>query len=77
MFVTKEEFKTIENLANVLCTVWDFVAMPKELQDAITAYDMTLMHLIKKKKASNKKTAEYIAEKRKSDKNYARSKKEE
>ena len=76
MYLTNEEFEAIEKALKLLPHGNVFVGLSEEKQDIIINADKVMVNLLKKKKANNKKVAEYIAEKRKSNKNYARSKKE-
>lgn len=68
MYLSIEDFRTIES---ALRTVKHDSMTDEELQKVVNA-DCVLMKLLKQRKASNAKTASYIAEKRKKDKNYAR-----
>lgn len=77
MNMTNADFHAIEKAMYLLPRGEDFMALTKEEQDIITKADTVMMNLLRKKDANNAKTAKYIAEKRKLDKNYARSKKEE
>lgn len=74
MFLKNEEFNTIVKALELLPHGEEFEKLNKENQDIIVNADSTMIGLLKKKKANNKKVAEYIAEKRKTNKNYARSK---
>lgn len=77
MNMTNDDFKKIEKALMLLPQGEEFKALPKETQDIIVDANVVMVRLLKKKKTNNAKTANYIAEKRKLDKNYARSKKEE
>lgn len=72
MFLTKEEFKAIEKALMLLPNGEEFRKLNKEEQDIVVNANVTMINLLKKRKKNNKKTAEYIAEKRKENKNYAR-----
>lgn len=74
MNITKNEFIIIENALKLLPHGDEFNSLSKEHQDIIVAADTVMMNLLKKQMAANEKTAKYIAEKRKENKNYARSK---
>ena len=74
MNITKNEFIIIENALKLLPHGDEFNSLSKEYQDIIVAADTVMMNLLKKKMTANEKTAKYIAEKRKGNKNYARSK---
>lgn len=72
MYLTNEEFNAIKKALELLPHGNAFVGLSEEKQDIIINADRIMLNLLKKKKANNKKVAEYIADKRKSDKNYAR-----
>lgn len=74
MFLTNAEFEAIKKALELLPHGEEFENLDKESQDIIVNADSTMIRLLKKKKANNKKVAEYIADKRKTNKNYARSK---
>lgn len=74
MFLTNAEFEAIKNALELLPHGEKFENLDKESQNIIVNADSTMIGLLKKKKANNKKVAEYIADKRKNNKNYARSK---
>lgn len=76
MNITNKQYEALKAAIYLLPSGDAFTALPKEEQDTIVAAQVVLINLYRKKKASNKKTAEYIANKRKTDKNYARSRKE-
>lgn len=75
MYLTNEEFNTIKRALELLPQGNSFIKLSKKKQDIIISADDTMVKLLQKQKANNKKTAQYIAEKRKTNKNYARSKK--
>lgn len=75
MNITNKQYEALKAAIYLLPSGDAFTALPKEEQDTIVAAQMVLMELYRKKKAINKKTADYIANRRKADKNYARSKK--
>ena len=76
-YITKDDFNKIEKALALYSSNPDkFKALSKEEQDIIIEADVVMVNLCKKRKRDNERTAEYIAEKRKTDKNYARSKKE-
>lgn len=75
MNITNKQYEALKAAIYLLPSGDAFTALPKEEQDTIVAAQVVLMDLYRKKKASNKKTADYIANRRKTDKNYARSKK--
>lgn len=72
MYLKKEEYETIKEVALLFPTGEDFEKLPEETRDTITRLDVLLSNLYKRQKASNAKTARYIAEKRKTNRNYAR-----
>lgn len=74
MNITNEDFRAIEKALYLLPQDEEFNALPKEQQDIIVNANVVMINLLKKKKRNNIKTAKSIAEKRKLDKNYARSK---
>ena len=76
MNITNKQYEALKAAIYLLPSGDAFTALPKEEQDTIVAAQVVLVDLYRKKKASNKKTADYIANKRKTDKNYARSRKE-
>ena len=75
MYLTNEEFNTIKKALELLPHGNSFIKLSKKKQDIIISADDTMVKLLQKQKANNKKTAQYIAEKRKTNKNYARRKK--
>ena len=75
MNITNKQYEALKAAIYLLPSGDAFTALPKEEQETIVAAQMVLMDLYRKKKASNKKTAAYIANRQKADKNYARSKK--
>ena len=76
MNITNKQYEALKAAIYLLPSGDAFTALHKEEQDTIVAAQVVLIDLYRKKKASNKKTADYIANKRKTDKNYARSRKE-
>jgi len=74
--ITNKQYEALKAAIYLLPFGDAFTALPKEEQDTIVAAQVVLIDLYRKKKVSNKKTADYIANKRKTDKNYARSRKE-
>lgn len=72
MYLTNEEFDAIKKALELLPHGKAFAILKEEAQDIITSADAVMVGLLKKKKTNNKKVAEYIADKRKSNKNYAR-----
>lgn len=76
MNITNKDFEAIEKAVLLLPAGEAFSRLNKETQQIIIDADVVLTKLIHKKKEQNRKTAEYIAERRKTDKNYARPRKE-
>lgn len=72
MYLTNEEFNAIEKALELLPNGNAFVGLSEEKQNIIVNADRVMVNLLKKKKANNKKVAEYIADKRKDNKNYAK-----
>ena len=72
MNITKDQFEALTKIRTLLPSGDQFNELPDHLQQIIIDYDTTLVNLYKKRKADNKRTAAYIAEKRKTNKNYAR-----
>ena len=72
MYITNDQFAILEKIYGMLPTGEDFKKLPEAEQEAIVNYDIVLCELTKKRKQANAKTAAYIAEKRKTNKNYAR-----
>lgn len=77
MNITNADSQILEEAIMLLPKGKEFEALSTSEQQKIINADMLLCKLIKKKKEQNKRTAEYIAERRKFDKNYARSRKEQ
>lgn len=71
MNITNKDFKAIEAALQTI-TPERFKQLTPEEQQAVIMADNTMVNLLKKQKANNKRTAEYIANKRVNDKNYAR-----
>lgn len=72
MFLKNSEYDRLERVRNILPQGIEYDALSKDEQDIITDFDCLLMELYKRKKECNRKTAEYIAKRRKTNKNYAR-----
>ena len=75
MYLTNKNFEAIEKALRLLPHGKEFDQLDKENQDIIVNAEVVMVELLKKKNASNEKTAKYIADKRKINKNYARSNK--
>ena len=72
MNITKAQFKVLEDALQLLPQGDAFKALPPEVQTIISEADKIMIDLDKKRKRDNKRTAEYIAEKRKTNPDYAR-----
>ena len=72
MYLTIEDFRAIDKALMMLPSGNKFATLSKEEQDIIINAKVVMTNLLKKRKVSNKKTAKYIAEKRKSNPDYAR-----
>ena len=72
--ITNDDFKAIEKALALLPSGSEFEGLSADTQEIIIKADSVMLDLLNKKKANNSRTARYIAEKRKVDKNYARSK---
>jgi len=72
MNLTNSDFEAISKALQLLPSGEQFRELDPDIQLIIIQADMTMANLIKKKKQVNKRTAQYIAEKRILDKNYAR-----
>lgn len=75
MYISVEEFDILEKAVKLLPYGEGFNALSHEEQATILKADLVLQELYRKRKAFNKKTATYVAERRKTDKNYGRGKK--
>ena len=73
-YIKVDEFEAIREALELLPMGDAFNALPKNQQDIICKADAVIVKLYRRKRDSNRKTAAYIAEKRKTDKNYARKK---
>lgn len=72
MNITNSDFKAIEKALELLPHGEAFNDLSEDEQKTILTAEMIMIKLYRKKKANNKRVAEYIAEKRKTNKNYAR-----
>lgn len=72
MNITNSDYKAIERALRLLPQGEEFNALPENEQKTILNAELIMIKLYKKRKANNKRAAEYIAEKRKTNKNYAR-----
>lgn len=75
MFITNNDFKTIQAALMILPHGEEFNKLPEDKQNIILSADLCLANLLKKKEKDNKRISSYIADKRKENKNYARGKK--
>lgn len=71
MNITNSDFQKISK-ALYLTHGKIFNSLDEDSKQAIVDAEVVMVNLIKKQKANNKRTASYIAEKRKNDKLYAR-----
>ena len=75
--LTNDEFEAMKVVAyDLLFEIVDFKTLTSEQKDMILRSDNAIIEAISRKRKTNKRTREYIAEKRKVDKNYARKKEE-
>lgn len=74
MNLTKKDFMAIEAALKLLPQGEAFKELCEDEQKIIVNAEVTMLNLLKKKRTNNERTKLYIAEKRKTDKNYARSK---
>lgn len=74
MFITNADYQAIEKALMLLPHDDDFSVLSQEDQETIITADKVMLQLYQKKKSDNRRTAAYIAEKRKVNKFYARSK---
>lgn len=72
MYITNADYEALKAAIELLPHNEAFNSLDIEKQNIIIQADTTLIKLAKKKESENKKVAAYIAEKRKSNKNYAR-----
>ena len=72
MNITNKDYETIKNIYTLLPTGTAYDRLPAEDKKKIEDFDMTLKSLLSKKEKDNKRIAAYIADKRKDNKNYAR-----
>lgn len=72
MNITKKDFEAIRDALALLPHGAPFEALPQEDRDTITRADAVMMELLKKRRRDNARTAQYIAERRKTNRNYAR-----
>lgn len=73
--LSNEQFDKLKKAVELLPYGEGFRALTENEQNVIVSAEAVLLDLIRQKKEENKKIAEYIAERRKTDKNYARPKK--
>lgn len=72
MNITNSDYEALKKAVEMLPHGEAFNMLSDEAQQTIVNADTILIKLLKKKKNDNKRTAAYIAEKRKTNKNYAR-----
>lgn len=76
MNITRSDYEIISAALQMLPQGEAFTLLNEEAQQKIIAADRVMVQLLQKKKEQNRRTAAYIADRRKTDKTYARSKKE-
>lgn len=72
MYMTNKQFDAIEKALKLLPCDEEFNKLSSEDKNIIFEADLVMSQLLKKKKKDNERTAKYVAEKRKTNKNYAR-----
>ena len=72
MNITNSDYEALKKAVEMLPHGEAFKMLSVEAQQTIINADTVLIKLLKKKKNDNKRVAAYIAEKRKTNKNYAR-----
>ena len=72
MYLTNSEFDAIKKALELLP---DMTELGEAEQNIVMNANKAIDSFLRKKTAINQRTAEYVAEKRKTNKNYARSKK--
>ena len=72
MQVKKSEYDAIAKALELLPSGVNFKELNAETQNIILNADNAMLNILRRKKDQNRKTADYIAEKRKTNKNYAR-----
>lgn len=70
MNIKIDEFKAIESALRLI----NYNSLSEDEQKIVINADSSMLDVLHRHKISNQKTAKYIAEKRKVDKNYARKK---
>lgn len=75
MQITLEQFKTVEKAFALLPHGEEFNRLNAETQETITNAEIALIKVLQRYKKEKKHTAEVIAERRKTNKNYARGRK--
>lgn len=77
MFITNEDFLRICAAYELLPEGDAFNSLPQYKQDIIVNAGVTILKLMKKKKAENERAKKYIAKKRAVNKDYGRKKRKE
>ena len=72
MYITRNDFNTLKKAVELLPHEAQFNNLTEDQRNIIIKADAVLIELLKKRKKDNKRQAAYIAEKRKTNKNYAR-----
>lgn len=75
MQITLKQFKTVEKALALLPNGEDFNRLDEETQMIIVDAEVSLVRVLQRYKKEKKHTAEVIAERRKTNKNYARGRK--
>ena len=72
MLTNKQWDAVVDVVWYLLPEIRDFKTLTEEQQNKIIRADIAIVEATKRKREMNKRTANYIAEKRKDNKNYAR-----
>lgn len=73
MQVKVEEFNAINNARNILLTEEVMKALPEEKKQIIIEAEVAMLKILKRYKKDNERQKNYVADKRKIDKDFARS----
>ena len=72
MNITNTQFERIKAIYSIIPAGRDFFKQDATTQEIILYFDQTIKQLDAKRAADNKRISQYIANKRKNNKNYAR-----
>ena len=72
MFIKNEQYEILLRIRDLLPEGETFINLPKEDQEAIVKFESLLLEYRKEQRDRNTKIAAYVAEKRKTDKNFGR-----